>query len=89
MKNKLQLMNNELENIIGGFTFYLDEKNHPVLVLNKEENKFIKSYENSLASSISRISLSGELPSDASIYLTIKLLEKYGFTNSYEKDLLA
>lgn len=88
MKSKLQLMHDDFENIVGGFIFYLDKENHPVLSLNKEEAQFIKSYENILASSIASISPSGELSSQVSIYLTKRLLEICGFKNSYERKVL-
>ncbi len=85
MKSNLQLTHDDLENIIGGFTFYVGKDGHPALFLNKDETQFIKGHESTLASSIASISPSGELSPQVSIYLTKRLLEICGFENSQER----
>lgn len=84
MKIKLQLIKDDLENIIGGFTFYVDNEGYPVLFLNKEEIQLIKSCENTLTSSIASIAPSGEPSAQASIYLTKSFLETSVFENTYK-----
>ena len=86
MKSNLQLTHDDLKNIIGGFTFYVDKNGQPALFLNKDEAQFIKDYESILASSIACIAPSGEISSQMSIYLTKRLLELCGFKNSQERE---
>lgn len=89
MKNKLSLLNEELENITGGFEYYLDKDESPVIIMNKDEINFISNNSNKVLQALNAIKKScGELwDTDTFIFIVKQYLEANGFKNTYRGEV--